>query len=115
MWAQALLESSPSSQPLLLNYSFERFSRDLHAALHHDGVSDLSGWTSHCIRRGSGTDVLYMAGLAEMLKHGDWDCVGSAAHYADLDEMQAREIAGRAIDLSDDEDDLARASPFFRP
>ena len=79
--------------------------RDFHTALQVDGIHDLTGWTSHSIRRGSGTDMLYTGGISQMLKHGEWGSVGSAAFYATLDEMQAREVASRALDLTDDEED----------
>ena len=46
-------------------------------------------------------------GVQAMLQHGEWESVTSAAHYATLDEMQARTMADRIIDASDDEDELA--------
>ena len=86
-------------EDILRGYSFANFVADLRAALSADGVDDLTGWTSHCVRRGSGTDVLYKSGVAAMLRHGEWDSVESASFYASRDEMQGRELASREIEL----------------
>ena len=102
MWTQALLEHKPCSE-ILEGYALKDFIRDFQVALADDGIADLAGWTSHSIRRGSGTDVLYSRGVLHMLKHGEWGGLDSASFYASLDEMHAREVASRALDLSGDE------------
>ena len=50
------------------------------------------------------------SGVHAILRHGDWDSVESASFNASKDEMPARELASRQIDLSDDEDELAIAA-----
>ena len=84
--------------------SFRQFSSDFKTALQADGITDLSGWSSHAIRRGSGVDMLCQKGLVAMLSHGEWESTASASHYASLDEMHARLVADQALELSDDED-----------
>ena len=71
MWTRALLEHRPGAE-ILEGYALKDFIRDFQVALADDGIADLSGWTSHSIRRGSGTDVLYSQGVMHMLKHGEW-------------------------------------------
>ena len=68
---------------------------------------ELSRWTSHCFRRGSGVDVLEERGIAAMVSHGEWADPRSARPYASADEQRAVGLAAASlvVDASDDDDD----------
>ena len=92
---------------LCFNFAASTLMRRLATALQATGVpqQELSHWTSHCFRRGSGIDVLNKSGVAEMLKHGQWSSPRAAEPYASRQEQEAALLATAAwvIDASDDD------------
>ena len=67
--------------------------------------NQLTEWTSHCFRRGSGIDILEAHGVSAMLSHGGWSHPRAAEPYATADEQHAVGLASAARLMIDDSDD----------
>ena len=64
---------------------------------------EVSGWGTHCLRRGAAADMLASEGLRSMLAAGGWSTSRSAFPYTPADEVEMYLMANLGIDGSDDE------------
>ena len=99
------------------------FTSQLQRLLRDCGMPDgqAAKFTTHCFRRGAGTDVLEAQplacealggtgwlssasyGLGGMLRMGEWVATSSLAHYATQDEQASASMAFHILEASDDE------------
>ena len=67
--------------------------------------AEMSRWSSHCFRRGSGVDVLEEHGISAMVHHGEWADPRSARPYASADEQRAVGLAAASLVVDASSDD----------
>jgi hypothetical protein len=104
-WIAALRELQPTGK--CFSFSAVQLMTKLKLPLLASGIKeeDLSLWTSHCFRRGSGIDVLEDRGVKAMLAHGEWSDPRSASPYASADEQKAVAFAAAQLVLNASDDD----------
>ena len=102
-WVAYLYKHAPRGK--CFNFTASMLMLALRPALLESGIreDELSEWTSHCFRRGSGVDVLRQHGVQAMLNHGGWSSAHAAEPYASADEQFAQGLSHPAIDFSDDD------------
>jgi hypothetical protein len=125
-WLAALRElkgDNGGKDRKLLSMSTIKFTNMLRESLVQCGMphEKATTFTTHCFRRGAGTDVLEAEdtacsllagkqwkassayGLTGMLRMGDWSTRQSAQPYASHDEQQAASLAFEILEASDEE------------
>ena len=127
-WLAALLEirgGAWAPHVSLFTLSANAFTTLLRAVLLQIGVTaeEAATYSTHCFRRGAGTDVLEAQpiacealggkswaglgayGLQGMLNMGEWVAKSSLKHYASEDEQASATMAYHVLDGSDDDAD----------